>query len=445
MLRFSLLIIFFIGIPSIAHGAIRITEVAWMGTPESQFGEWVELYNDGEESVDLSGWKLYEAGGDTLVFTFTKTIPSQGYLILERTTASSLDPLPSINDESGTFGGSGFSNSGESLVVKNADGETVQTLAFSGGWPAGDSESKHTMQTSTDGWITSAPTPGSGTATPSTVQTSSAPVSSGGGSWVPPKVEPRVELTIPKYIYTTITYDYEAQTFLDYGPAYSGGFVWNMGDGTVYKSMSPQPVRHTYQYPGTYSISFGFYKNYYDTKPFFFETIERTVAEPTLLFSVISGKGFEFSNKSSHSVDISGWMIDLGDRFVLLPPLSLIASKATIIMPFSQFEIPGTYTTGVLKTPEGRLVGGSISKEDETIIIPATITSSRLTPDIRESVRGVTVAQAESSEEILTQAITSPETKKPQKNYTKTIFLGVVLLIVIGLFLLLERFMAQKE
>lgn len=53
-------------ITNYAFASVRITEIAWMGTAESQFGEWIELYNDSAENVSLSGWKLYEGGESNL-------------------------------------------------------------------------------------------------------------------------------------------------------------------------------------------------------------------------------------------------------------------------------------------------------------------------------------------------------------------------------------------
>ena len=84
---------------SIVHANIRMTEIAWMGTSESSFCEWFELYNDGTDSVNLSGWKLYEDGGSQVVFTMTTPITSQGYLLIERTTPSCPDPVPIVSDE----------------------------------------------------------------------------------------------------------------------------------------------------------------------------------------------------------------------------------------------------------------------------------------------------------------------------------------------------------
>ncbi len=81
-----------------------------MGIIGNQYGEWIELYNTGDKEIDLNNWKLYKDGGDVLVFVLTEKIASGSYLIIERTTDSSPDPLPDIDDESGKFGGGGLIN-----------------------------------------------------------------------------------------------------------------------------------------------------------------------------------------------------------------------------------------------------------------------------------------------------------------------------------------------
>ena len=141
---------------------ITINEIAWMGIGDNQYGEWIELYNTGTTAVDLNDWKIYKDGGETLLFTMTKSIPAGGYLVIERTTGSSPDPLPNIDDESGTFGDGGFANNptGEFLILKDSYDRTVHALDFASGWPAGNNETKKTMQMVDDVWITATPTPG---------------------------------------------------------------------------------------------------------------------------------------------------------------------------------------------------------------------------------------------------------------------------------------------
>ncbi len=426
---------------SLAHAAVRITEIAWMGTAESQFGEWFELYNDGDEAINLADWKLHEDAGDQLVFTLTKSIPASGYLLVERTTASSPDPVPGISDESGTFGGSGFSNSGEDLVLKDDQGSTIQTLSFSSGWPAGDADTKQTMQWNGTKWVTAPATPkaalqGGGEDTPP------AEIPKSGGSstaWVPPKTEPRIVFSIPQTIYTTVSSEYSTKTFLEYGEAYNGLFLWNMGDGTTYKLNSPSPIKHIYKYPGKYTISFAYYRGPYDHRPFLVNSIEKNVVAPKITFSVIKDKGFQFTNSDTVPVDISGWVIVLPDqKNVELPLLTIIGSKEAIIMPFDSFDLNNSYATATLQTPERmNLVA------DEPVVIPKSSVlpaSSYSTPLIEPS------SVFDNASALTASAGGSLESNDvTKKSYTKMIVFGVALLLVIILFILVEKLKGRTE
>jgi hypothetical protein len=58
----SFIFLLVVMVPDAAHAEVKINEVAWMGTSNSQYEEWIELYNDGS-SQSLDGWKIYKAGG----------------------------------------------------------------------------------------------------------------------------------------------------------------------------------------------------------------------------------------------------------------------------------------------------------------------------------------------------------------------------------------------
>lgn len=423
---------------SIAHASIGITEIAWMGTTESQFGEWFELYNDGPDSVNLAGWKLYEAGGDTVVFTLSKSIPAQGYLLIERTTASSPDPVPGINDESGSFGGSGFSNSGENLVLKDATGTIIQSLNFISGWPAGSAETKQTMQWDSSKWITAVATPkapsqtggGGGDNPPPTA----AP--SGGTAWSAPKEDPYIELTIPKTIYATVASEYSAKTMLEYQGAYTGVFLWNMGDGSTYRSDKPEPVKHTYAYPGTYTISFAYYRNIYDKKPFLVSSVEKTVSDPQINFKILKDRGFSFTNTDSVAVDISGWVIVVGDKSIELPPFSIIAPKKTVIMPFSSFAIVPV-ASATLQTPERTSLGQSV----DTVVPKIPRPSSSVVFPVQET---YVVESVDATASVIGSVQSSGDTPS-SKNRIKMLLFIAVLVIVIVLFIVLERSAVSRQ
>lgn len=416
----------------IAQASVRITEIAWMGTAESQFGEWFELFNDTDSEVNLADWKLYEDDGAQLVFTFTKTIPANSYLLVERTTASSPDPVPNINDESGPFSGSGFSNSGENLVLKDKQGLTIDTLPFASGWPAGDAQSKQTMQWDGTKWITLLATPKApaqgGGAESEEVQN--------GSTYIPKKIGPKIDLSIPENIYTEVSSEYSARVFLEYEEAYAGIFLWNMGDGTVYRTNNPTPIKHTYTYPGSYTISFAYYRTPYDKKPILFDSVNREVASPKIIFSVVPNKGFEFKNIDNNQIDLSSWFIVLPDQTLELPPFTIIGAKKTILMPFSAFGLSSSPLDAVLQTPERITLGvdnNAVEVKDFSVV------SEKKSPIINAQ----TIFENTKASVIQSEDKTS--VVAPTKNYTKIIIFGVVLLLVVVLFILVERFMVKEQ
>ncbi|GAI12969.1 unnamed protein product, partial [marine sediment metagenome] len=60
---------------------VAINEIAWMGTKADSADEWLELYNNTQENIDLSNWKL--AVKDKFEINLSGTIPAQGFYLLE--------------------------------------------------------------------------------------------------------------------------------------------------------------------------------------------------------------------------------------------------------------------------------------------------------------------------------------------------------------------------
>jgi hypothetical protein len=45
-------------------GPVVFSELMWMGSEASSADEWIELYNRGSQSIDLSGWTITRVGSD---------------------------------------------------------------------------------------------------------------------------------------------------------------------------------------------------------------------------------------------------------------------------------------------------------------------------------------------------------------------------------------------
>jgi len=123
-----------------ADPSVVINEIAWMGTLISTDDEWLELKNNTGQSIDLTGWHLTAADGAPDI-ELVGVIPAQGYFLLERTDDDSVAAITANQLYTGAL-----SNSGEFLSLYDGEGNVVDGVFVSGGWPAGDNSAKATME-----------------------------------------------------------------------------------------------------------------------------------------------------------------------------------------------------------------------------------------------------------------------------------------------------------
>lgn len=122
---------------------ICINEIAWAGTMASSFDEWIELKNNSDEPIELSGWILSwrEDAENPVVIAFPRpeegkeaeVIPAKGFYLLERSNDQTINDIEADFIYTG-----GLGNSGEILVLKNAEGKIVDLVGSKGEkWAAG--------------------------------------------------------------------------------------------------------------------------------------------------------------------------------------------------------------------------------------------------------------------------------------------------------------------
>ena len=335
---------FFIGftmflIPWVVSAAIVINEIAWMGTTESSYCEWVELYNDGSANVDLSGWGLYEVGlnGNVLIMALTKTIASGGYYLIERVTLSCPDSVPVIiADDAGSFGGSGLSNSGEMLILKNASDDEMDRMDGSSGWQGfGNNTTKDTMQrTSSGDWITAVATPRAANEIGSSISNLEVEL---------PITPPSTPLYEPKRFFT-VDAGKDIKTVAGAevrfsGVAFNGDgkplgetsgmarYLWNFGDGAFFEGKN---VNHIYRYPGIYRAVL--YVSSGETSGS--DVLEAIVGKSNVAMSEIAGAWVELTNEGATAVDVSSWQIHSDALTYIIPARTTIGPGAFVV--FSQ-------------------------------------------------------------------------------------------------------------
>ena len=120
---------------------VVINEVAWMGTTYDANDEWMELYNNTDTPIDLTGWTLRAADG-TPNITLNGVIPAHGHFLLERTDDTTIPDIPADQIYTGALG-----NTGEVLELRDGGGALIDSAnGDGGGWPAGNNTTKQTME-----------------------------------------------------------------------------------------------------------------------------------------------------------------------------------------------------------------------------------------------------------------------------------------------------------
>jgi len=122
---------------------VVINEICWMGNGNSSADEWIELYNNTDDDIDLTGWRILSQDGNPDII-IEGIIAPNGYFLIERTDD---DSVPDVAADFITSFGGGLGNSGEVLELYDDSGMVIDStpLLGDGGWVAGDNAEKLTM------------------------------------------------------------------------------------------------------------------------------------------------------------------------------------------------------------------------------------------------------------------------------------------------------------
>jgi PKD repeat protein len=116
----------------VAERAVVINEVAWAGTAASSNDEWIELYNNTDQDIDLTGWRLRSDDGSPDL-KLSGTIPARGFFLLERSDDETISDITADQVYQGAL-----TNSGESLRLFDPQGRLIDSANGDGGpWPGG--------------------------------------------------------------------------------------------------------------------------------------------------------------------------------------------------------------------------------------------------------------------------------------------------------------------
>ncbi|KKU94134.1 MAG: S-layer-like protein array protein [Candidatus Jorgensenbacteria bacterium GW2011_GWA1_48_13] len=201
--------------------------------------EWIEIFNNGTTTVDLSSWKFFESNTNhsLALVRGSVNLPPGGYAVIAASTTKFL--LEDNPTYSGTLLDSSFSlsNSGETIVIKN-DTLLIDEVTYSSNTGAnGDGDS---LQLINGSWQAAEPTPGEeNEISPIGPISPISPTAS--FSYSPQNPEP--DETV---IFNAASSTSASGTIVTYS--------WNFGDA-VTASISQATTTHNYSNAGTYIVS----------------------------------------------------------------------------------------------------------------------------------------------------------------------------------------------
>jgi hypothetical protein len=124
--------------PSPEDHQVVINEINYHSADAFDPGDWAELVNPTDASVDVSGWSFRNASGNPhFVFPEGSILPARRYALLSADTVAFKLLYPDVLDR---LNGIPFklNNAGDTLVLADRNGNVVDSLAFreDGPWPA---------------------------------------------------------------------------------------------------------------------------------------------------------------------------------------------------------------------------------------------------------------------------------------------------------------------
>jgi hypothetical protein len=128
--------------------AVVINEINYHSADDFDPGDWVELYNAGDENVDMGGWFWAdESDNSPFALPVGTLLPAGGYVVLCRDRAAFAALFPEAAPCIGDWD-FGLSNAGEQVRLLDAEGYAVDSLAYQDAatWPAAADGQGPTLQ-----------------------------------------------------------------------------------------------------------------------------------------------------------------------------------------------------------------------------------------------------------------------------------------------------------
>ncbi len=466
----AFIVYFFAVIPFVADAKVFISEVAWMGDVDNANAEWIELYNDGDES-DMTGWTLSATDGQPSI-ELTGVIPANSYALLERASDGTVPGVKALLIYTGSLG-----NGGELLELRDANGMLVDSIDGSDAWSiGGNNETKETLQRSgtpaIGAWITAQANPNGVTDT--FVQNNSFEnddsddaINNGiekinfGGGILNPSYEHGVDGNV--YLEPALIIDagedrtvtvgvpviFNVRTYKEKGEEIVIKNVrWNFGDGMV---SSGRKVKHTFLYNGDYVVSVvgtrgGFLKDITAQ-----DKIVVHVVDSSVKIINANNKYIEIKNNSNTEFDLSNFVIVSGNKHFVVPENSMVLPQTSVRLSSKATGIKIVREVKLFNPSGALLFEYRTKKEDQKIYTKTNVKSFSknitTTKDVikKENINEKVTKEGNVDEKMIANALSSISDDETDDNNKNNMWWWLLALASAILVAIVASFLIKKE
>lgn len=348
-----------------SYADIEISEIMYDAEGSDTDTEWVEIYNNGNEAVDISVWHFFE--NEThhgLVPDGFSILAPQSYALIVQNVAT----IRSLYGNSVKLIKSSFSlnNTGETLALSDSAKNIQGSVSYSVN--SGANGNGMSLQRNNSEWIQAEPTPGEnnqtqgGDTTLPDDEEGEEGESSGGSS-----SSKKRQVPLPESQEEDIDYyegfiilgeqqfsgsPVEIEVYVDHTKNRKtttlkrGKFYLSFGDGNSFESSERFTTQHRYNYPGTYEITLEFYRNeeqFPDEKPDVFIQRSIDIKASTLALDIDNNQGIIISNNTGATIDIGGWVLGASGKHYFFPPYTYIKKGKSITLGPQTHHLPNIY------------------------------------------------------------------------------------------------------
>ena len=374
-----------------AFANLEITEVMYDPQGANTSHQWIEVYNSGPNSIDLSTWSVTDHDTSwhfrTISSDSSTSLSPNSWAIIAKT--SNLTDFKNKNQNlSGqilkaniTLGASS-GEIGLSSDKKNIISEVSYFSLMDNG---------NSLQLINGEWVESTPTPGKENVLNIDEETTAgdtANIYDNSDITSTDEVTSNEKLTVlkittkiisPKIVIAGTPFSLSSLTTTNRSETYTvGNYVWNFGDGMVSKIYTSGPFDYMYEYPGEYSVTLSY-----------FDSIFNKIADSTNKFVIkvvpseifVSAVGntddpfIEIENKSKYEITLSNWIVTAGSHYFIIPVGTIILSGKKIKLSPKITGFVGKDLQSVIITNQDKLIISNYPAEMKNLILKKSIVS----------------------------------------------------------------------